>query len=141
VPEICRAKNTSIKLPSSIKLAFHFISSCELFINSINRRKKPPVEIQTNRDEVCTQNIFSPGACIEHGSESFRIHGQPQQQGLCQGSHVLCRYSTANCNNKQKCIVIMLYGELKVTCTYNARKRNILNGIHIHVQQTAPLCT
>jgi len=27
VPEICRAKNTSIKLPSCIKLAFHFISS------------------------------------------------------------------------------------------------------------------
>jgi len=25
-PETCRAKNTSIKLPSSIKLAFHFIS-------------------------------------------------------------------------------------------------------------------
>jgi len=26
VPETCRAKNTSIKLPSCIKLAFHFIS-------------------------------------------------------------------------------------------------------------------
>jgi len=26
VPETCRAKNTSIKLPSRIKLAFHFIS-------------------------------------------------------------------------------------------------------------------
>jgi len=26
VPETCRAKNTSIKLPSFIKLAFHFIS-------------------------------------------------------------------------------------------------------------------
>jgi len=25
-PETCRAKNTSIKLPSCIKLAFHFIS-------------------------------------------------------------------------------------------------------------------
>ena len=26
VPEACRAKNTSIKLPSCFKLAFHFIS-------------------------------------------------------------------------------------------------------------------
>jgi hypothetical protein len=26
VPETCRDKNTSIKLPSYIKLAFHFIS-------------------------------------------------------------------------------------------------------------------
>jgi len=26
VPETCRAKNTSIELPSCIKLAFHFIS-------------------------------------------------------------------------------------------------------------------
>jgi len=26
VPETCRAKNTSIKIPSCIKLAFHFIS-------------------------------------------------------------------------------------------------------------------
>ena len=26
VPETCRAKNTSIKVPSCIKLAFHFIS-------------------------------------------------------------------------------------------------------------------
>jgi len=31
VPETCRAKNTSIKLPSCIKLAFHFIS-LEFFV-------------------------------------------------------------------------------------------------------------
>jgi len=33
VPEKCRAENTSIKLPSCIKLAFHFISENSSFVS------------------------------------------------------------------------------------------------------------
>jgi len=36
---------------------------------------------------------------------------------------------------------MMLYDELKVTCRYNTRKWDTLNGIHTHLQKTTPLCT
>ena len=54
VPETCRAKNTSIKLPSWIKLAFHFISSVRMWVSSFIRWVTPGDTVFACRTEQYT---------------------------------------------------------------------------------------
>jgi len=54
-PDTCRAKNTSIKLPSSIKLVFHFISCGRCTVKQLSTEKKIEKLILKNMGTNCTQ--------------------------------------------------------------------------------------
>jgi len=53
IPETCRAKNTSIKLPSCIKLAFHFISRERCMVKQPSTTTKIVTDGRLSRISCC----------------------------------------------------------------------------------------